>query len=38
MKQNLFGEKVNYENFASLFVLIGLLNRFDNRYQSAEVI
>ncbi len=35
MKQNLFGEKVNYENFASPFVLIGLLNRFDNRYQSA---
>ncbi len=36
MKQNLFGEKVNYESFASPFVLIGLLNRFDNRYQSAS--
>ncbi len=35
MKQNLFGEKVNYEGFTSPFVLIGLLNRFDNRYQSA---
>ncbi len=35
MKQNLFGEKDNYENFASPFVLIALLNRFDNRYQSA---
>ncbi len=35
MKQNLFGEKVNYQSFASPFVLIGLLNRFDNRYQSA---
>ncbi len=35
MKQNLFGEKVNYESFAPPFVLIALLNRFDNRYQSA---
>ncbi len=35
MKHNLFGEKVNYESFATPFVLIGLLNRFDNRYQSA---
>ncbi len=35
MKQNLFGEKVNYENFAAPFVLVALLNRFDNRYQSA---
>ncbi len=35
MKQDLFGEKVNYEGFAAPFVLIGLLNRFDNRYQSA---
>ncbi len=35
MKQNLFGEKVNYENFAPPFVLVALLNRFDNRYQSA---
>ncbi len=35
MKKDLFGDKVNYENFAAPFVLIGLLNRFDNRYQSA---
>ncbi len=35
MKNNLFGDKVNYEQFAPPFVLIGLLNRFDNRYQSA---
>ncbi len=35
MKQNIFGEKVNYESFADPFVLIALLNRFDNRYQSA---
>ncbi len=35
MKQNLFGEKVNYESFAPPFVLVALLNRFDNRYQSA---
>ena len=35
MKQNLFGEKVNYENFAPPFVLIALMSRFVNRYQSA---
>ncbi len=35
MKQNLFDENVNYENFAAPFVLVALLNRFDNRYQSA---
>ena len=35
MKQNLFGENVNYENFTAPFVLVALLNRFDNRYQSA---
>ncbi len=35
MKQNLFGEKVNYESFSPPFVLVALLNRFDNRYQSA---
>ncbi len=31
MKQNLFGKKVNYESFAPPFVLVALLNRFDNR-------
>ncbi len=35
MKENLFGDKVNYDHVAPPFVLIGLLNRFDNRYQSA---
>ncbi len=35
MKQNLFGEKVNYERFGAPFVLIGLINRFENRYQAA---
>ena len=35
MKQNLFGEKVSYENFAPPFVLIALMSRFINRYQSA---
>ncbi len=35
MKQNLFGENVNYKNFTAPFVLVALLNRFDNRYQSA---
>ncbi len=35
MKNNLFGEKVNYENFAPPFVLIALMSRFVNRYQSA---
>ncbi len=35
MKNNLFGDKVRYENFAPPFVLVALLNRFDNRYQSA---
>ena len=35
MKQNLFGEKVSYENFAPPFVLIALISRFVNRYQSA---
>ena len=35
MKQNLFGEKVSYENFAPPFVLIALMSRFVNRYQSA---
>lgn len=35
MKNNLFGEKVNYDNFASPFVLIALMSRFVNRYQSA---
>ncbi len=35
MKKDLFGNKVNYEAVAPPFVLIGLLNRFDNRYQAA---
>ena len=35
MKNNLFGEKVIYENFAPHFVLIALMSRFINRYQSA---
>ena len=35
MKNNLFGEKVSYENFAPPFVLIALMSRFVNRYQSA---
>ena len=35
MKNNLFGEKVSYENFAQPFVLIALMSRFVNRYQSA---
>ena len=35
MKNNLFGEKVSYENFAPPFVLIALMSRFINRYQSA---
>ncbi len=35
MKDNLFGDKVKYEQFAPPFVLVALLNRFDNRYQSA---
>lgn len=35
MKQNLFGKKVSYENFAPPFVLIALMSRFINRYQSA---
>ncbi|MDO4648791.1 MAG: MarR family transcriptional regulator [Eubacteriales bacterium] len=35
MKKDLFGPKVNYDHFAPPFVLVGLLNQFDNRYQSA---
>ena len=35
MKNNLFGEKVSYENFAPPFVLIALMSRFVNRHQSA---
>lgn len=35
MKEDLFGEKIHYGHFAPEFVLVGLLNRFDNRYQSA---
>ncbi len=35
MKKNLFGKKVNYEHFAKPFVLVALLSRFVNRYQSA---
>lgn len=35
MKNNLFGEKVSYENFAPPFVLIALMSRFLNRYQAA---
>ncbi len=35
MKNNLFGEKVCYENFEPPFVLIALMSRFVNRYQSA---
>ncbi len=35
MKNDLFGDKVKYEQFAPPFVLVALLNRFDNRYQSA---
>ena len=35
MKNNLFGEKVSYENIAPPFVLIALMSRFLNRYQSA---
>ena len=35
MKNNLFGEKVSYENFAPPYVLIALMSRFVNRYQSA---
>ena len=35
MKNNLFGEKVTYENFEPPFILIALMSRFINRYQSA---
>ncbi|MDO4649584.1 MAG: MarR family transcriptional regulator [Eubacteriales bacterium] len=35
MRKDLFGPKVNYDHFAPPFVLVGLLNHFDNRYQSA---
>ena len=35
MKNNLFGEKVSYEHFAPPYVLIALMSRFVNRYQSA---
>ena len=35
MTNNLFGEKVSYENFAPPFVLIALMSRFLNRYQAA---
>ncbi len=35
MRADLFGDKVKYEQFAPPFVLVALLNRFDNRYQSA---
>ena len=35
MKNNLFGEKVTYENFEPPFILIALMSRFVNRYQSA---
>ena len=35
MKNNLFGKKVSYENYAPPFVLIALMSRFLNRYQSA---
>mgnify|MGYP001168676520 CR=1 FL=1 len=35
MKNNLFGEKVCYENFEPPFVLIALMSRFVNRYQSV---
>ncbi len=35
MKKNLFGDRANYERFAAPFVFVGLLNRFENRYQSA---
>ena len=35
MKNNLFGEKVSYENFEPPFILIALMSRFVNRYQSA---
>ncbi len=38
MKNELFGDKVKYEQFAPPFVLVALLNRFDNRYQSIEVL
>ena len=35
MKNNLFGENVSYEHFAPPYVLIALMSRFVNRYQSA---
>ena len=35
MKNNLLGEKVSYENFEPPFILIALMSRFVNRYQSA---
>ena len=35
MKNNLFREKVTYENFEPPFILIALMSRFINRYQSA---
>ena len=35
MKDDLFGDKVKYGQFAPPFVLVALLNRFDNCYQSA---
>ncbi len=35
MRDDLFGEKVHYEHIAPPFVLVGMLNQFDNRYQSA---
>ena len=35
MENNLFGEKVTYENFEPPFILIALMSRFINRYQSA---
>ncbi|MDO4632442.1 MAG: MarR family transcriptional regulator [Eubacteriales bacterium] len=35
MKKDLFGGKVDCENVEPPFVLVGLLNRFDNRYHAA---
>ncbi len=32
MKDDLFGDKVKCEQFDPPFVLVALLNRFDNRY------
>ncbi len=34
MKKKLFGDNINHDNLALPFVLVGLLDRFENRYQA----